>query len=109
MSDDETQQLIAAAKGEAEACDQLVFWTQRLQHALDARRQLLDVPPEELKAECLLPNMVGDLLKKGQLSVSVLHSADRWFGMTYHEDRQAVAQELARLHENGTYPATLRN
>ena len=64
---------------------------------------------EELKAECLLPNMVGDLLKKGQLSVSVLHSADRWFGMTYHEDRQAVAQELARLHENGTYPATLRN
>ena len=64
---------------------------------------------EELKAECLLPNMVGDLLKKGQLSVSVLHSADRWFGMTYHEDRQAVAQELTRLHENGTYPATLRN
>ena len=70
---------------------------------------LRTLPPEELKAECLLPNMVGDLLKKGQLSVSVLHSADRWFGMTYHEDRQAVAQELARLHENGTYPATLRN
>ena len=70
---------------------------------------LRTLPPKELKAECLLPNMVGDLLKKGQLSVSVLHSADRWFGMTYHEDRQAVAQELARLHENGTYPATLRN
>ena len=50
MSDDETQQLIVAAKGEAEACDQLVFWTQRLQHALDARRQLLDVPPDELRA-----------------------------------------------------------
>ncbi|MBB1517437.1 hypothetical protein H5398_15915 [Tessaracoccus sp. MC1679] len=50
MSDEETQQLIVAAKGEAEACDQLVFWTQQLQHALDARRQLLDVPPEELKA-----------------------------------------------------------
>ena len=63
---------------------------------------LRTLPPEELKAECLLPNMVGDLLKKGQLSVSVLHSADRWFGMTYHEDRQAVAQELARLHENHT-------
>ena len=77
-----------------------------------AERERVDLralPPEELKAECLLPNMVGDLLKKGRLSVSVLHSADRWFGMTYHEDRQAVAQELARLHENGTYPATLRN
>lgn len=62
------------------------------------------LPPEELKAECLLPNMVGDLLKKGRLSVSVLHSADRWFGMTYHEDRQAVAQELARLHETVHIP-----
>lgn len=67
------------------------------------------LPPEEIKAECLLPNMVGDLLKKGRLSVSVLHSADRWFGMTYHQDRQAVARELARLHENGTYPPTLRS
>lgn len=53
--------------------------------------------------------MVGDLLKKGRMSVSVLHSADRWFGMTYHQDRQAVARELARLHENGTYPPTLRS
>lgn len=64
--------------------------------------------PDELKAECLLPNMVGELLQSGELSVSVLHSADRWFGMTYHEDRQAVAQELQRLHQNGTYPPTLR-
>ena len=70
---------------------------------------LRTLPPEEIKAECLLPNMVGDLLKKGRLSVSVLHSADRWFGMTYHQDRQAVARELARLHENGTYPPTLRS
>ena len=61
------------------------------------------------KAECLLPNLVGHLLEQGRLTVSVLESEDRWFGMTYHEDRQAVAQELARLHENGTYPATLRN
>ena len=66
------------------------------------------LPPEELKAECLLPNMVGDLLKKGQLSVSVLHSADRWFGMTYHEDRARVAQALSKLHETGAYPEELR-
>ncbi|MBE6940463.1 MAG: hypothetical protein E7457_06590 [Ruminococcaceae bacterium] len=63
---------------------------------------------ENIKAECLLPNMVGDLLEEGKLSVSVLQSADRWFGMTYQEDRENVAAELRRLHENGTYPATLR-
>mgnify|MGYP000770684927 CR=1 FL=1 len=48
---------------------------------------------DNIKAECLLPGMVGDLLEQGRLEVSVLHSADRWFGMTYHEDRQAVAAE----------------
>ena len=61
-----------------------------------------------MKAECLLPNMVGDLLKKGQLSVSVLQSADRWFGMTYHEDKEMVQRELQKLHDAGVYPKTLR-
>ena len=61
-----------------------------------------------IKAECLLPNMVGELVDAGRLTVSVLHSADRWFGMTYHEDRQNVADELKKLHDNGTYPASLR-
>lgn len=50
MSDEETQQLIVAAKGDVEACDQLVFWAEQLRHAIDARRQLLDVPPAQLKA-----------------------------------------------------------
>ena len=64
---------------------------------------------DNCKAECLLPNLVGRRIAEKKLSVSVLHSADRWFGMTYHEDRQAVAQELLRLHDSGVYPGTLRN
>ncbi len=60
------------------------------------------------KAECLLPVMVGSELEAGRLTVSVLHSADRWFGMTYHEDRQTVAQELQKLHDAGVYPPSLR-
>ena len=59
------------------------------------------------KAECLLPVMVGGQLKAGQMEVSVLHSADRWFGMTYHEDREIVAQELKKLHASGGYPEDL--
>lgn len=50
MSDEETQQLIVVAKGEAEACDQLVFWSQRLRQALDARRRLLEISPARLKS-----------------------------------------------------------
>ena len=42
------------------------------------------------------------------MEVSVLHSADRWFGMTYHEDRDRVAEELKKLHDSGAYPVTLK-
>ena len=63
---------------------------------------------QSVKAECLLPTMVGDMLAAGELRVSVLKSADRWFGMTYHEDRARVARELIKLHETGVYPEELR-
>ncbi len=64
---------------------------------------------ENIKAECMLPSLVGKLIGEGRLEVSVLQSGDRWFGMTYHEDRLAVAQELKRLHESGVYPGSLRD
>lgn len=62
---------------------------------------------DNLKAECLLPVMVGEQLRLGRMEVSVLHSRDRWFGMTYREDRETVAGELRRLHEQGSYPENL--
>ena len=61
-----------------------------------------------LKSECLLPVMVDDLMGEDRLRVSVLRSRDKWFGMTYQEDRAVVAEELRKLHENGTYPDSLR-
>ena len=74
------------------------------QYFHDFLRRVGDDP----KAECLLPTMVGDMLAAGELRVSVLKSADRWFGMTYHEDRARVARELIKLHETGVYPEELR-
>ncbi len=67
----------------------------------------LRVSGGELTSECLLPTMVGDMIEVGELSVSVLSSKDRWFGMTYHEDRAIVAEELQKLHAGGVYPARL--
>ena len=66
------------------------------------------LPEGEVKKECLLPGLVGDLIERGELRVSVLHSDAKWFGMTYHEDREMVAAALRRLHEAGVYPPTLR-
>lgn len=64
--------------------------------------------PEEKKAECLLPVMVGDLVNRGELQVQVLPADGRWFGMTYQEDRRTVAQELQKYHQCGVYPPALQ-
>ena len=69
---------------------------------------LRELVGEDLKAECLLPVMVDYEMKMGKLEVSVLNSVDKWFGMTYQEDRPIVAEELKKLHEAGVYPETLR-
>ncbi len=65
------------------------------------------IKPDDIKAECLLPIMVNDLLNRETISVRAVASPDRWFGITYREDRETVAAELERLHRNGEYPKTL--
>ena len=40
--------------------------------------------------------------------MSVLRSDARWFGMTYHEDKEMVQRELQKLHDAGVYPKSLR-
>lgn len=66
------------------------------------------LPDSEIKAECLLPSLIGQLIDRGELTVSVLRSSARWFGMTYHEDKEMVQKELKKLHDAGVYPASLR-
>ena len=48
------------------------------------------------------------LIDRGELTVSVLRSSARWFGMTYHEDKDMVQRELKKLHDAGVYPKSLR-
>ena len=55
----------------------------------------------------IAPYLGGELIEKGELRVSVLHSDAKWFGMTYHEDKDAVAAALKALHDAGVYPPTL--
>lgn len=60
-----------------------------------------------LKAEIYVPNVVGGMLKKGKATVKVLHSADRWFGVTNASDRPAVEEGLRMLTGQGIYPKGL--
>lgn len=68
---------------------------------------LAKLTPEDGKSECLLPTMMDDLTRSGRIKISVLGSRDRWFGLTYREDRPSVVSELNKLHASGVYPPTL--
>lgn len=65
---------------------------------------LKDLAPDQLKAECLLPVMVNDMLADGSLEVLAKASGDRWFGITYKEDKADTEQKLRELHAKGAYP-----
>ena len=62
---------------------------------------------EDLKAEYLLPTIIGELLKEGTVSVKVLKSEDQWFGVTYKEDRETVVEAVKSLIDKGIYPDKL--
>ncbi len=61
----------------------------------------------DLKAECFIPNTVGELVQSGLARVKVLHSSDSWFGVTYREDRPRVVESIRRLIATGLYPERL--
>ena len=61
----------------------------------------------ETKAEFLLPEVVGSLVKEQKAEVSVLTSGDKWFGVTYKEDKDMVVRSFRELYEKGQYPEKL--
>ena len=60
-----------------------------------------------LKSEYLLPIFIDELLQAGKVSVQVLKTSDKWFGVTYQEDKPAVQQAFAQLIAYGVYPSDL--
>lgn len=66
-----------------------------------------DVPKNPKKAEFLLPFVVNDLVAEGKATVRMLSSSDRWYGVTYKEDRAAVVEGIKKLSKAGIYPTPL--
>ena len=60
-----------------------------------------------LKAEFLIPEVVGALLREGRARVRILPTRERWFGVTYPEDRPAFRAAILELIEAGVYPRDL--
>ena len=69
--------------------------------------QILVSNPE--KGEVYLPLVVGQMIHEGHTQVKVLPSHDKWYGVTYREDKPSVVQALADKTARGEYPENLWN
>ncbi len=67
---------------------------------------LSDITRDGLKAEYLIPTVVDSLIKNGTAQVTMLETNDKWFGVTYREDKENVVKSLRKLID-GIYPEKL--
>ena len=80
------------------------FWRRR-RPALPAGCPRIAKNP--LKCEYFLPLVVSKLLAQGKATVKLLHSTDKWYGVTYREDKPVVVNTIAQKIADGLYPADL--
>ncbi len=62
---------------------------------------------QALTKEYLLPEAIAGMIARGPGRVRVLPTRDRWFGMTYHQDKQETQSRIRELIEAGAYPGQL--
>lgn len=60
-----------------------------------------------LKCEYFLPEVVSGLLADGKATVAVLSSSDKWYGVTYKEDKPVVVAAIRSMKDRGIYPEKL--
>jgi UTP-glucose-1-phosphate uridylyltransferase len=68
---------------------------------------LRDRAADILKAEFLIPEVVGSLVREGKARVRVLPTAEKWFGVTYPGDRPRVQAAIREIIARGLYPENL--
>lgn len=71
--------------------------------------EFLQAKGNEEKSEFYIPTVVDTLIQRQQCRVRVLETDERWFGMTYAEDRPLVVSKIADLTASGVYPHGLWN
>ena len=66
-----------------------------------------NLPVNPLKCEYFLPLVVTELIEENKAKIQVLRSTDKWFGVTYREDKPLVVEAIARKTAEGQYPEKL--
>ena len=64
---------------------------------------LAGLPDDDVRSEYLLPAVVDGMIRSGRARVQVVPTKDRWFGVTYREDKASVVRAFAELYAKGVY------
>ena len=88
------------------------FWgyTRNMMDELVARfPEFLDeaLKSNPLKGEYLIPKVTDQLIREGKATCKVLESKDKWYGVTYREDKESVSSALESMKDKGLYPDVL--
>ena len=86
------------------------FWGFHQQIFEEIHQQFVDFVKENRgnsKAEFYIPTVVNQLIKTGKIRLSVLPNKEKWYGVTYREDRAMVEKAFGVLVEEGRYPGRL--
>ena len=67
----------------------------------------LEIHPSFCRYQYFLPFVVDGLLKEGKAEVKVLATSEKWYGVTYKEDRALVVEALGQKVKDGIYPEKL--
>lgn len=59
------------------------------------------------KAELDIPTSLDKFVKKGEITIQILRSSSRWFGVTYREDKPYVVESIRKMVDAGVYPEKL--
>jgi len=86
----------------------LMGFTPSFFHHLDTQfRTFIQDNIDNLSAEFYLPAVINNVVREGKARVKVLQTTEKWFGVTYKEDRPMVINSLIKLLEAGIYPVNL--
>ncbi len=112
----ETKNIVKTADGaesngrtlDVESLVSMNMWGFSASFMAELKKQFSDFLTNEmqknpLKAEYFLPSVVSSLLADNKATLQVLHSNDKWYGVTYKEDKATVVAAIAALKQRGIY------
>lgn len=104
---DENGQWVPLKGGEIASMNMWGFTPTLFRQLADKFPLFLKSAGGNLKAEFLLPSIVDEVIKEGKATLQVLHTPEKWLGITYKEDKPTVVASVRALVDRGVYPSPL--